>query len=166
MRLAGRNGHRLELTLLGYQFPTTEDDEWDSNWLNIRISAANDRGSWNATDASLTTGEVASLADWLDAIAGRGGARQELDFIEPDLSFELVEANDSALLRAWFELELRPRWARWDEVPARDLCVDLDIAGNDLRAAAESLREQLRRFPPRAQHLTTTRPQTSRRAPG
>jgi hypothetical protein len=150
MRLAGANGHGLELTLLGYQFPTVKDDYWDANWLTIRISAANDQGSWNATDASLLTGEVASLAEWLDAIVEERPAAREIDFTEPNLSFELIEGNDRIRLRAWFELELRPRWAPWEEVPQRDLCVDLDVARDDLRAAAASLRDQLGRFPPRA----------------
>ena len=149
MVLAGSNGHRLELTLLGYQFPAVKGDWHDANWLNIRIAAANDRGSWNATDASLLTSEVASLADWLDAIAEGRSAASETDFIEPNLSFELIEASDRVRLRAWFELELRPRWAPWDEVPQRDLCVDLDIARDDVRAAAASLRDHLSRFPMR-----------------
>jgi hypothetical protein len=29
MRLVGRSGHCLELTLLGYQFPAIEDDEFE-----------------------------------------------------------------------------------------------------------------------------------------
>ncbi len=148
--LTGQNDHRLELSLLGYQFPTIDDDEWDSNWLNIRISAINDQGSWTATDASLLTGEVGRLADWLQAIAENSDADAELDFIEPNLAFELVEANGLVRLRAWFELELRPRWAPADEVPARDLCVDLTLSREDLRAAAEALRAQLRQFPARA----------------
>jgi hypothetical protein len=150
MRLAGTNGHRLELTLLGYQFPTVRDDWHDANWLNIHVAAANDHGSWNATDASLLTSDVASLADWLDAVAEGRSAASEIDFTEPNLSFELVEASDRVRLRAWFELELRPRWAPWEEVPQRDLSVDLDVATDALRAAAASLRDQLSRFPPRA----------------
>ena len=148
--LTGQNDHKLELSLLGYEFPTIDDDEWDSNWLNIRISATNDQGSWAATDASLLTEEVGRLAEWLQAIAENNEADAELDFIEPNLAFELVEANGLVRLRAWFELELRPRWAPTDEVPARDLCVDLELARDDLGKAADSLRAQLRRFPPRA----------------
>jgi len=148
--LTAQNGHRLELELLGYQFPTIEDDESDSNWLNIRVSATNDQGSWTATDPSLGTVEVAQLADWLKAIADGDEAARELDFIEPNLAFELAETNESVRLRAWFELELRPRWSPADEVPARDLCVDLELSRDDLRAAAESLRDELGRFPPRA----------------
>lgn len=148
--LTGQNGHRLELELLGYQFPTIEDDEWDSNWLNIRVSATNDRGSWSATDPSLATVDVAQLADWLETIAERKEATRDLEFIEPNLAFELAETNESVRLRAWFELELRPQWAPADEVPARDLCVEIEVSRDDLRGAADSLRDQLRRFPPRA----------------
>ena len=150
VRLVGSCGDRLELTVVGYQFPTVEHDRWDSNWLNIKISAKNDRGSWSATDASLLTDEVEDLAGWFEAIAERRQAATELEFTEPNLSFELIQADGRVRLRTWFELELRPRWAPWREFPARDLYVDLDADERDLLAAAESLRVQLREFPPRA----------------
>jgi hypothetical protein len=114
------------------------------------VSATSDRGSWVATDPCLLTSEIATLAQWLDALAGEETVESELDFLEPNLSFELVDNDDAVRLRAWFELELRPRWAPSEEVPERDLCVDLTVTRDDLRAAAESLRTQLRRFPPRA----------------
>jgi hypothetical protein len=107
-------------------------------------------GLLEATDPSLGTVEVAQLADWLEAIAEREEPVRDLEFIEPNLAFELAETNDSLRLRAWFELELRPPWSPADEVPARDLCVELELSRDDLRAAAESLRDQLGRFPPRA----------------
>ena len=149
MLLEGRNGHRLELTLTGYEFPAIEDDRWDSNWLHIRIAATSDRGSWTASHPSLLTSEAASLADWLDAIAESRDMGPELEFTEPNLAFELVAGADRVRLRAWFELELRPGWASWEEVPQRDLCVDLDVARSDLRAAAEAIRAQLAALPPR-----------------
>jgi hypothetical protein len=148
--LAGENGDRLEVTVVGYEFPAIEGDEYDSNWLNIRISATNDRGSWTATHPSLTTGDVATLADWLQAIADEKDVNAKLGFLEPNLSFELVDRNDRVRLRAWFELESRPRWAHSAIAGERDLCVDLVLRRDDLRAAAASLRAQLRRFPPRA----------------
>jgi hypothetical protein len=99
--------------------------------------------------ASLT-GEVGRLADWLQAIAERNRVDAQLDFIEPNLAFELVDGSGPVRIRAWFELEPRPRWAPADDVPARDLCVDLRLLEADLHRAAHSLRAQLQRFPPRA----------------
>jgi hypothetical protein len=53
--LARKSGGRFELAILGYQFPAIVDDEWDSNWLNIRIHVQMEPGAWSATDPSLTT---------------------------------------------------------------------------------------------------------------
>jgi len=150
MLLVGSNGDRLELDVLGYQFLAVEDDEWDSSWLVIRVSAKNDSASWSATDSSLLTSEVETLADWLEALGEGRGVPKELDFTEPNLTFELIEEGQRESIRVWFELELRPGWARADEVPAHDLHVDLDTSSEDLRIAVESLRSHLRRFPPRA----------------
>jgi hypothetical protein len=150
MRLEAANGNSLELSIVGYEFPAIDDDEWDSNWLEIKVSASSDRGSWTTIAPCLLTTEVATLADWLEALARQETEVREFDFIEPSVSFELVDNSDAVRLRAWFELEFRPRWAPWKKVPERDLCVDLTVTRDDLRAAAESLRTQLRGFPPRA----------------
>lgn len=152
MRLVGANGHLLDLAVLGYQFPAIEDDHWDSNWLNVRVSAANDRGSWEATDPSLLTSELLSLAAWLEATAAGRSSSSRVDFLEPNLSFELIDRNDRVRLRAWFELELRTAMGAMRGSAQRDLCVDLDVTGDQLRAAAASLHDQLERFPPRARN--------------
>lgn len=77
MLLVGKNGNRFELTITGYQFPETVDDEWDSNWLNIRIDVKSDWGTWHATDPSLLTDDVEGLAGWLEAVAeGRAQERE------------------------------------------------------------------------------------------
>jgi hypothetical protein len=150
MLIAGKTGDRLEVEILGYEFPPTMDDQYDSNWLIIRISAKTATGSWTATDPSLLTSEVVWLADWFDGIARGEEKDRELEFLEPNLSFELLEtSSDRARLRAWFELELRPTWARSDAAGERDLHAELDVTHADLRRAAEALRTQLRQFPPR-----------------
>jgi hypothetical protein len=151
----GQNGPRFELTILGYQFPAIVNDEWDSNWLTIRIHAQTDRGGWSATDPSLTTADVARLADWLEGVAERRVQESdEVDFIEPNLSFGLhAEAADTVTLRIWFDLESRPPWAPSDAAGERDVWIDLDARRDDARRAAAELRTQLQQFPPRA--LTT-----------
>ena len=49
------------MSLVGYQFPDLEDDEYDSNWLNVKIEVSNERGKWSAIDPALLTYEV----EWL-----------------------------------------------------------------------------------------------------
>jgi hypothetical protein len=149
--LVGTNGSRFELDVVGYQFPAIEDDEWDSNWLNITTHVQSERGSWSSTDPSLLTADIERLADWLDGVADGRAQDAEIDFMEPNLSFELRRASgNDVTVRVWFELESRPPWAPADAAGARDLWLDLDVSREDLRQAARDLRDQLDKFPPRA----------------
>lgn len=143
--LEGTDGRRLELTLVGYEFPDLEDDEWDADWLVVRISAADDPDVWTAEDPCLLTWEVDELADWLDAVADAPGAVHDLEFIEPNLTFERIEVDGAGGVRAWFDDAFRP-----PEVPPdEDVLIDFLLAPAALRAAAASLRAQRERFPPR-----------------
>jgi hypothetical protein len=149
MILAASNGQRFRLRLLGYQFPTTTSEYWDANWLQVQIEATHPRGSWSATDPSLLTFEVASLATWLDSLAVGVSVEAEEEFTEPHLSFHLVQAEGGPALRVYFELEARPPWAPHDGAGARDLWLEFLLAELDLAAAASSLRAQLAAFPER-----------------
>lgn len=84
---------RVELTVLGYQYPAITDDEWDSNWLNIQIHAQDERGSWTATDPCLLTTDLTYLAEWFEATASRQ-SQQRINFLEPNLAFEIAAIGD------------------------------------------------------------------------
>ena len=143
--LEGTNGRRFELTLVGYEFPDEQDDEWDANWLVVRISAADDPDAWTAEEARLLTWEVDDLADWLDAVAESPAAVAEIEFTEPDLMFERIDGDGAACVRVWFENAFRPP----DVPPDEDVLIDFAVTPAALRAGAASLRAQLRRFPRR-----------------
>jgi hypothetical protein len=143
--LEGTNGERLELTLVGYEFPDEADDEWDANWLVVRISAADAPDAWTAEEACLLTWEVDELAGWLDAAADAPAAVDDLEFTEPNLVLERVEEGGTGIVRVWFENAFRPPGVPEDE----DVLIDFALAPPALRAAAGSLRDQLRRFPRR-----------------
>jgi hypothetical protein len=150
VQLTEPDGDRLKLEVLGYQFPHEKTDSNDANWLLIGLEASNNRGTWRSTDPSLDTSEVSYLAEWLEALSLNHDVESELHFTEPNLSFELVARSDGSVrLRAWFELESRPVWARSAFVGDRDANVDLTVPVRDLKAAADSLRADLRRFPAR-----------------
>ncbi len=145
MILEGTNGRRLELTLVAYEFPEIEDDRWDSNWLVVRISAADDTDSWTAEDPCLLTWEVDELADWLDAVAEPPATVADLEFTEPNLMFERIEADGAACVRVWFE----NAFCAPEIPPDDDLLIDFAVAPAAFRAAAASLRAQRQRFPRR-----------------
>jgi hypothetical protein len=113
VEIVDSSGARFELKVLGYQFPHITDEPWDANWLSIQVSVDSARGSWSASDPSLVTADVAEIADWLLAIADGGSAADRLDFLEPNLSFELLQAaEDRARLRVcsnWSCVPIGPR---------------------------------------------------------
>lgn len=129
MVLTGRND-AVELRVDGYEFPDIENDEWDSNWLNVRTSVEMERGTWSSLNPSLLTHDVSELADWLNGIAEGRDVDRELDFLDPNLAFELWEGGSYLVtLRVYFELESRPPWAPSALAGERDLWVDLVAPG-------------------------------------
>ncbi len=115
MHLTAPNGDSVRLDLVGYQFEEPQTNEYDANWLRIKVEAACARGHWTSVDPSLLTAEVAALADWLGRVATGDHRQSEIEFIEPNLSFRLRPARTT--FRVFFELEMRPPWARSNAAP-------------------------------------------------
>ena len=149
MNLESKNA-RLELNIVGYEFPELENEPYDSDWLNITIRVEHPRGSWTSTDPSLLTDEVERLAEWLEAVADGQSVDVEASFLEPNLNFVLVDSDGAKKVRVYFELESRPSWAAASWAGLADLWVEFAVVPEVLRSAAASLRSQLKRFPPRA----------------
>ena len=150
MRLVGANGDQVELDIAGYQFPDIADEQWDSNWLNITITATVDHRSWTSRDPSLLTMEVEELARWLEAVTDAKEVDRELEFTEPNLAFQLDAISGAEIhLRVWFECESRPAWKPNRVADARDLAATLSVSPTELRRAAADLHSQLARFPTR-----------------
>ena len=152
MRLEGSDGQSVTVGVTGYQFPDLSEAEDDSNWLVIRVDVVHPRGSWQASDPSLLTYELARLADWLDSVASGNWAKAEIGFTEPNLELQVIDAGGVRKLRVQFDLELRPAWAPAQEAGAGDVWVEFDIRELDLHAAAVDLRKHLERYPQRAAH--------------
>lgn len=149
MKLTGESHTSFALQVVGYQFPELENDDYDSNWLNVRIDVSHPKGSWTATDPSLLTYEFRQLEDWLGAIAKNPANPSDIDFIEPNLKFQYRVDDDSRILRIFFELESRPKWAPSNGAGMEDLWIDIPFAQDDFDAAAAAIAEECRRFPQR-----------------
>jgi hypothetical protein len=94
--------------------------------------------------------EVEELARWFEAVADAKAVDRELEFMEPNLAFQLDEISGAEIhLRVWFECESRPVWKPNPVAHARDLAAILSLTATELRRAAEDLRSQLARFPTR-----------------
>jgi hypothetical protein len=168
MRITDASGQVLELEVLGYQFPdhrskqeTREKaiaggligrpsaERWDANWLVIRGYVQTSRGSWKFEDPCLETWEARSLCDCLTRVAA-GEPNERLDFIEPNLAFNVASPrNDAQLVGVVVEfgLEARPPWSSpevFEQSP-----VNFDFRRTDLAQAAADLAGELDRYPER-----------------
>lgn len=151
MYIRANDGASFQLEVVGYRYPELPDVEYDSNWLCMSMSATLPEGSWSVTDPFLLTYEVAKLADWLDAIATHSETQDEMGFVEPNISFEVVRrAMGQSCLRVYFRAECEPPWAVTNETGGADIVAEFALAEIDLRLAAESLRTQLSSYPQRA----------------
>lgn len=111
-------------------------------WALIELEVQMDRGSWKTLDECLERGEVRALVRWLRKIA-RGQTPKELGFAEPNLRFECLANSDGARIRVWFEGEVRPSWAPYENWSMGDLWLDLELPRDDVRTATESLAGEL-----------------------
>ena len=153
MILRSRDLSEFKLKVAGYQFPGLSGDMFDDNWLVVegRVSPADER-AWKFRDPALLTWEVKRLSDWLEALASGRAVEEGEDFIEPNLRFEVADRDqDTVTIRIYFELESRPPWFFAHAEGMQDLWVDFRVDTDDLRSAAEDLRRNLARFPPRPQ---------------
>ena len=136
------------MTLVGYQFLELQYVEYDSNWLNVKIEATNERGRWSAIDPALLTYEVAWLIDWLRAVSAGNYEEREQEFLEPGVSFHLSpmegEPHDLVIELAY---DFKPPWATYDRDEQQQLFFPLTSV--DLISAAQSLENQLRQYPQR-----------------
>jgi hypothetical protein len=146
------DGTLFQLEVRGYEYPDRVDDEWDSNWLRIAIIVSTSDGTWSVIHPCLLTFEISYLADWLDAVSERMQKESDIGFVEPNLSFELIEGTaEGPYLRVYFAAECLPPWADGPKSGTM-FFLDFTLLDVDLRAAVESLRARYRTYPPRAIH--------------
>lgn len=82
------------MTIIGYQFSDPEEvSELDSRWLRQHFKVSFQEKNWQWISSSLFLEEVAQLITWLRAVASTQSAVSSIDFLEPDIRFELVAAE-------------------------------------------------------------------------
>ena len=141
----------LTLTLTGYQFPELANVPYDSNWLNVKLELVHEGEVWSAIDPALFTYEVNSLIGWLRGVSAGKYDERHLWFTEPCISFHLSPAEgEPENLVVELRHEFRPSWANQDlDVEFK---VKFSLASIDLTRAAQSLENQLCRYPQRTEH--------------
>lgn len=144
----GINNQIVELKITNYQFPKITDYEYDSNWLLIYLNVKSDCGNWQTVDPSLLVGDVIEIIEWFEKISQNKTPKYEcLDFIEPNLAFELIKAGmDFKTVRIKFDLESRPKGV--DD--KKDYFVDCKMDNSQLQKVIEGLKKELKPYPIRA----------------
>lgn len=145
MKLTGADNKSFELWVLGYQFPDIHHDEYDSNWLRVGIKVEGYKKPWITSDPSLLTWELNALKNWLESL-GKNGTDKSVDFIEPNLGFELVHKSDTALIRINLQLESKPSWFNEHDVFSMEILAD----PKQISESIDRLSLDLKKFPPRA----------------
>lgn len=149
--LESPNGEqRFELTLVSYESPDVEDDQYDANWLLVRVAARDGEVTWEVEDPALLTWEVERLAQWVGQLARGRFDHPWCGFVEPSLELRADPLEGGQVrLRVYFELELRPPGAPRGVVGRRDAFLEFTLAPAELRGGARALHAELRRFPVR-----------------
>ncbi len=142
---------RLELAVLGYESPDVEGEQYDSNWLLVRVDARDGETTWSAEDPALLTWELERLASWLGRLARGRFEHPWCGFVEPNLEFrgDPLPDGSGARLRVYFELELRPPGRRSGVVGRRDVYLEFALSAEQLRVAARQVYNLVARFPVR-----------------
>lgn len=150
MRLVSPNGSSFGLTILGYQYPQTTDQYYDSNWLVIQVDVVHPRGAWSVKEHCLLTFEISRLAQWLEEVQADTNSSSVCGFTEPHLLLEIEKSDKGTrILRIYFELQLRPPWAYSRRAGQENLWVEFPCEDIDLQVAANDLRLELQQYPQR-----------------
>ena len=135
------NNKRLELDVLGYEFPDAEGDWFDANWLNVGVAYDDGSLSFRQVDSCLLTFELAELTGTLDAILEGRESGTITDFTEPYLALAVTRTAETYALQLRFVYDTEGKW--------KTVCVCQAL---DRRALAElnaELKAMYARFPKR-----------------
>tara|TARA_R110000868_G_scaffold31045_1_gene114109 strand:+ start:45 stop:491 length:447 start_codon:yes stop_codon:yes gene_type:complete len=147
MKFNGINNQCVEFKITNYEFPKITDCEYDSNWLLIYLDVKSDCGNWKTSHPSLLTRDVKRIIEWFKELSENIRTENSLDFLEPNIAFELLEfRTDKKLIRILFDLESRPQNAN-DE---KEYFVDCEMDNNTLKKVATELKKEAEPFPERA----------------
>lgn len=105
MVFIGIDNQSVELKIHNYQFPEdTTPGDYDSNWLLIYINVKSKQGHWQTIDPSLLTWDIEYIMKWLSELAENESVEEKsLEFIEPNLSFHLLNKRTDKTKPLWTE---------------------------------------------------------------
>ncbi len=114
------NNKRLELDVLGYEFPDAEGDYFDANWLNVGIRYDDGSLSFRQVDSCLLAFELEELTGTLDAILEGRESGTITDFTEPYLALAVTRTAETYAVQLRFVYDTGSPWKEVSVCQAMD----------------------------------------------
>lgn len=134
----------LDLEILGYQLPGSNEYFWDNNWLNVKIDLRIGSEVFTQTDPLLLTWECLDLAKWFQHFQ-KFSPGETFFNMENTLTFQkesISNNNKEYNLSIIFHKSLIPNSKSLD-----DTILYFNIQEKNCKTISESLFESLDRFP-------------------
>jgi hypothetical protein len=131
---------RLEFSIISYEFPFRRNDEYDDNWLVIKIDYYEDGKLKTYTDPSILTFELEILIKDINGIMSGRKTSLITDFLENYLEFSVTKKGDIYAVQIKFIYDTMSE--EWKEI-----CVSQDMSLGELRLMNEGLKYYLYKFP-------------------
>lgn len=145
---------RLQISVVGYEFPDVVNDVDDANWLLVRLVLQSQHGAWRwqVEDAGALTWELEQCVEWLFKLsAGEAVEQEHCGFSEPDIVFETIRNDEQEVVGLSIQLmdEFQPPTKVL--VPRENNIVSLRFhtPPDTLREFADDLMTELKAFPQR-----------------
>ena len=104
------NGKRLELDILGYEFPDGKGDMYDVNWLDVGVAYDDGSLSFRQKDSCLLSYELEELTEALDGIVEGRETGMIRTFMEPYLSFAVTRVGEVYAVQVRFVYDTSDGW--------------------------------------------------------
>ena len=165
IQLTNENGQKLELEVLGYEFPdmadlggpmTQEqmqeleiDKDYDANWLNVELHGENAEIKWEAIDPCLLTWELEDIMTWFFHMAEdieTENLATSLLFMEPCISlYQMRVDEDHYRIRFALSFEMAPP----NEHSGAEYYMDFHLSRKEIAVLADNIAMTLAKYPPR-----------------
>jgi hypothetical protein len=144
------NKVELELTIEGYQFPDSPEDDW----CLVKVSVKQNVENFNVVDPALESKEMIAILDWFKCLAARKLPRYaQLSFTEPCLAFQFLSCrDDSVRIAICLSHEMKPDFdLKQFGVSSSEWCVIFDLRNHDFNEIISSIEASVARYPVRGQ---------------
>ena len=132
-----------------YEFPASNDKEYDGNWLQVNIKIIDNQKMWETTAPFLLTYDWIQIGQWFsEAAQFKQPKWKDLSFIEPNIEFQLVDFNriiDRINFNIQLRLECVPPFYEGNEKVQYRFC----FTSKKCEEIAEMCKKEYERFPER-----------------